>query len=259
MNNNTVCDVNEPYTTSNSAGDYTLALAKEQHDAVHSIVATGGTDIGTGKVFVGTLTAVKEGQQSAQNITPLTTMVEARYKHCQVHQQECHETVSQIESKLAAYLGLTVNDINGDIVALANSGHDGALKTALALHNAALVQNGNNPYGVYQELAQYGFPAGHYWQEDIKTLMPKVSGLVTGIMATDANDLEAYAAGKHETAHQIAQYVDDLVHPGSRDTVDHTTDTVTDEREDVKDIINDTTDTVTDEHEIEPPMNPLRG
>jgi hypothetical protein len=234
LNKNRVCDVHEPYTTTNDHGDYALEIAQEHHDAVHSLCVTGGTDIGTGKAFTGTLTAVKEAHQTAHNITPLTTAVEARYHYCQTHHDQCDETVSEIEENLAAYLELTEKDINADIVELANNGNRKPLTTALALYNAAVKYDTHNPYAAYQAAAQHGYPAGHNWEEDLRTLMPKSAKLVSAIMSIDEGVLENAAAEAanagiqagedaanagvqtgveaHSVAHQIAQYVYGLVH-----------------------------------------------
>ncbi len=234
LNKNRVCDVHEPHTTTNDHGDYALEIAKEHHDAVHALCVTGGTDIGTGKAFTGTLTAVKEAHQTAHHITPLTTAVEARYQHCQEHHNTCHETVAEIEANLAAYLELTEKEINADIVALSKKGNHKPLTTALALYNAAVKHNPNNPYAAYQEVAQYGYPAGRNWEVDLRTLMPKSAKLVSAIMSIDEGVLENAAAEAanagvqagtaaanagveagveaHSIAHQIAQYVYGLVH-----------------------------------------------
>jgi len=234
LNKNRKCDVHEPYTTTNDHGDYALEIAQEHHDAVHALCVTGGTDIGTGKPFTGTLTAVKEVHQTAHNITPLTTAVEARHNHCQTPHNQCHETVAEIEANLAAYLELTEEEINADIIALSKKGNHKPLKTALALYNAAVKHNPNNPYAAYQIAAKHGYPAGSNWQEDLRTLMPKSAKLVSAIMGIDEGVLENAAAEAanagvqagttaanagveagveaHSIAHQIAQYVYGLVH-----------------------------------------------
>jgi len=250
LNTNGKCDANEPQTITNDVGDYTLEVAQEHHDAAHSLLVTGGTDIGTGTPFTGTLTAVKELEQRAQNITPLTTAVEARYQYCQTH-DKCDANVAEIKANLAEYLNLSTEDIYGDIVALANSGDKEPLTTALAIQNAAVLHNANDAYAAYQEVAQYGFPAGHNWQDDLRTLMPKSHGLVTAIMSIDEGVLENAAidtlnagvqagtdtanagveagedaanAGEeaHSTAHQIAQYVYGLTHQTTIDTAHET-------------------------------------
>ena len=190
INNNHQCEVSEPHAVTNSHGEYALDIAKEHHDAVHTLLVTGGIDTGTSAAFTGTLTAVKEAHQTAHHITPLTTAVEARYQYCQAHHAQCHDTVAKIESDLAAYLGLTKEDINGDIVALANQHHDEPLKTAQALYGAAVSHNPHNPYKAYEEVVKYGFPAGHNWQQDLQTIMPKEYGLVTAIMNIDDGVLE---------------------------------------------------------------------
>ena len=221
-NTNKVCDVNEPYTNTNKTGDYALKITKEHYDAHHTLLVTGGTDVATGEAFTGVLTAVKEAHQTTHNITPLTTAVEARYQYCQDHHTQCHQTVAEIESDLATYVGLTKAEVNADIVALANNHHEEALKVALAIHNAATTQHPKNPYTTYQEVAQYGFSTGHNWKDDVQAAMPASYTLITKIMSIDENILDvaenAYqiahptATNARTKAEQIAQYVHGLVH-----------------------------------------------
>jgi hypothetical protein len=222
LNENKTCDVNEPYTTTNDMGDYALNIAQEHHDAYHTLLVTGGTDVATGEVFTGLLTAVKEAHQTAHNITPLTTAVEARYQYCQDHHTQCNETIGQIESDLATYLGLTKEEINADVVALANHNHEKALKVALAIQSVATTQDPKKPYTTYQEAAQNGYTAGHDWKNYVQSTMPTSYTLVNKIMNIDENILEV-AENTYQIAHQtatstrtkaqqIAQYVHGLVH-----------------------------------------------
>jgi len=223
LNENEICDVNEPYTTTNAVGDYTLQIAQEYDDTYHTLLVTGGTDITTGEAFTGVLTAVKEAHKTAHNITPLTTAVEARYQYCQDNKSQCQETVAQIEENLATYLGLTKEEVNADIVSLANNHQEEALKVALAIHNAAITQHPKNPYATYQEAAQNGFTTGHDWKDDVHATMPASYALVTNIMNINETLLEE-AENAYQIAHQtatstrteaekIAQYVQGLVHP----------------------------------------------
>jgi len=222
LNANKVCDVSEPYTITNETGNYALKIAKEHHDTHHTLLVTGGTDVATGEAFTGVLTAVKEAHQTAHNITPLTTAVEARYQYCQDHHTQCQETVAQIEDNLATYLGLTKDEVNADIVALANNHKEEALKVALAIHNVATTQHPQKPYTTYQEAAQNGYTAGHDWKDDVQSSMPSSHTLVTNIMNINENILDV-AGNAYQIAHptatesrtkaeQIAQYVHGLVH-----------------------------------------------
>jgi len=221
-NTNKVCDVNEPYTTTNKMGDYALKITKEHHDAHHTLLVSGGTDIATNEAFTGILTAVKEAHKTVHNITPLTTAVEARYQYCQDHHTKCHETVAEIESGLATYVGLTKSEVNADIVVLANNHKENALKVALAIHNIAIIQHPKKPYASYQKAAQDGYIAGHTWKDDVQASIPASYALVTKIMNIDENILDAAenayqmlhptVTTRRTKAEQIAQYVHGLVH-----------------------------------------------
>ena len=119
-NNNRICDVNEPSGKTDGVGHYLLTITTEQHHACHSLVVFGGTDIGTDLAFSGKLTAIKNAGQTIHNISPLTTMVEARYQHCQLHQKECQANAEEIKSEFAAHVELQEEEINSNIVTLAS-------------------------------------------------------------------------------------------------------------------------------------------
>ena len=212
LNDNGECEINEPSSQTNAHGEYALDIAKEYHEAQHSLIVSGGTDIGTNTAFTGTLTALKIAGQTVQNITPLTTMVEARHHHCKTHHDSCHESVDEITSNVANYLGLTEEQINSDIVALANSGQDKPLKTALALETSAESHAQEDPYSFYTKMGQNGFSIGSDWKNDAKVLIPNETELVTTIMNIDAGMLEEIAVNTEDTSHQIAQYVHGIVH-----------------------------------------------
>jgi len=67
VNDNGTCDSGEPTTTTDGSGNYSFPVADNQH----MVCVTGGTDIGTGLVLIGTLTA----PAGATVVTPLTTIV----------------------------------------------------------------------------------------------------------------------------------------------------------------------------------------
>jgi hypothetical protein len=84
LNENRKFDSNEPHTVTDENGNYTLDIPKEYHNGYHTLVVSDGTDTGTQKPFKGTLTAVKEANETTYNITPLTSVVEARYRYYKV-------------------------------------------------------------------------------------------------------------------------------------------------------------------------------
>ena len=212
LNDNGECEINEPSSQTNAYGEYALDIAKEYHESQHALIVSGGTDIGTNTAFTGTLTALKIAGQTVQNITPLTTMVEARHHHCKTHHDSCHESVDEITSNVANYLGLTEEQINSDIVTLANSGQDKPLKTALALETSAESHAQEDPYSFYTKMGQNGFSIVSDWKNDVKVLIPNKAELVTTIMNIDAGTLEEIAINTEDTSHQIAQYVHGIVH-----------------------------------------------
>ena len=189
LNDNGVCEVSEPTTHTDEHGDYALTVAEEHVNAHHALIVSGGTDTGTNTVFKGTLSAVEAGHTS-QNITPLTTLVEARYQYCETD-SACHETLDEITVDLASYLGVTKEQINADIVKLANNGNDEPLKTALALEVSAESHYAAHPYEFYKKMGEHGFPAEGNWRNDIQTfLSTKEYGVVAEIMNIDRGVLE---------------------------------------------------------------------
>ena len=204
-NDNGICEVNEPTAHTNAQGAYALQVAQEHHNAHHALIASGGTDMGTNTVFNGTLSAIDEA--STQNITPLTTMVEARYRYCQAHHATCHETRTEIESSVAEYLGVSTEQLNADIVALANNGTATPLQVALALEASAQShahEHHTQAHHFYEQLGEHGFPAGHHWVDDLRTSMPKMYGLVTQILSIDEGVLENVANAGVEAGNTVA-------------------------------------------------------
>lgn len=243
LNRNRVCEVNEPYTTTDSSGHYALKIAKEHHEAHHSLLASGGVDTGTNRPFLGTLTAIKEAHKTIHNITPLTSMIEARYQYCRTHHDKCHESIDEITASLADYLELSNEHINADIVELANSGYDRALKTALALEKSAEFHYREHPYRFYEKIVQSSFSRTHDWQNDIKVSMPKEYDLVKGIMSIDESNLEDTGnvnSATHTRAHQIAKYTYNLSKQIANDAHEISHDT----HEDAHDAAEDTNSTV---------------
>jgi hypothetical protein len=247
INHDGVCNGNDPRTHTNERGDYVLAITEEQHNHYHALLVRGGTDIGTNQPFAGTLTAVKEAHQTAHNITPLTTMVEQRYQYCQTH-DGCQETIDAIESNLANYLGLAEDEINSDIVALANRGTARPLQVALSLERSAESHNHANTLALYHTLAEHGYATGKGWRTEIGAVAgANAANTVNTIMNTGGNAHEIahqIAHGAHDTAHQTAQDAHDTAHQTAQDAHDTAHQTAQDAHDTVENNVANTANAV---------------
>lgn len=96
LNNNDECDTNEPKTTTNAKGAYSL-----QSDEDGSFIVVNGLDIGTGKNFTGRLLAPK----GSTVVTPLTSVIQAMVKN------DSTLTVATAKSSVQKALGLEGIDI----------------------------------------------------------------------------------------------------------------------------------------------------
>lgn len=101
-NNNGILDANELSTLTDKSGNYSLQIP--QSDAGKPLVVTGGIDKVTKEPFSGTMTTISQAGNNAQNITPLTTLVQ---KYQQVNP---NKDISTVKSELASKLGLTYDD-----------------------------------------------------------------------------------------------------------------------------------------------------
>ena len=82
LNTNGTCDTDEPFTTSDILGQGKIDATKEQTE-LYPLVVSGGTDTGTNKPFVGTLTA----PAGSTMVTPLSSAVQALVKSGKTHKE----------------------------------------------------------------------------------------------------------------------------------------------------------------------------
>ena len=200
-------DQGEPNATTNAQGDYDLNVSQEYANKDYTVYATGGTDVGTGKDFNGTLTAVQEN--NVTNITPLTTLVQARYE------ADKNATLAEIQAKTAKYLDLNVSDIDADIVKLADDlNKTQPLKTALALEKIAEAHandyNGS-AYGMYADLGKT-YAEGNAttsWKDDAN-LTDSEKEYVDTWMKINVGDLNGTGTDANSTASGFAEYANSL-------------------------------------------------
>ena len=109
INKNNSCEDNEPSTTTDNNGVFSLST---NLSGEYPIVIFGGTDIATGETFDGTLkNVIKLSDTSTKidtKITPLTTLV------ANIIQDDSTISLNQAKQTIADNLGLTVSDIEKD-------------------------------------------------------------------------------------------------------------------------------------------------
>ena len=111
-NRNGVKDAEEPSTTTDLSGRYTLDLGTSSRPVSGlPVVVTGGVDSDTGLAFTGRLSASVESVGQGQVITPLTTLVDAMVAN------NYAPDIATAKQNVAAALGLTVDQLSSDPVA----------------------------------------------------------------------------------------------------------------------------------------------
>ena len=130
MNRNGVLDAGEPSTVTDLNGRYALDYSGVTGAITGlPVVVTGGVDSDTGFAFAGKLSAPVDAAKQAQVVTPLTTLVDAMVA------QELAADISSAKQKVAAALGLTVDQLSTDPVAAIVS-NPGIYTTAVALQRS---------------------------------------------------------------------------------------------------------------------------
>lgn len=129
LNDNGVFDAGEPNVLTDNEGNFT-GLAVDSSNPNAKILAVGGTDIATGKAFVGTLSAPAD----ATVVTPITTLVQALVEKAEADGSPI--TASAAAAQVTSALGLGSSDVlNEDPVAAAEEGDLTALKAATQIAN----------------------------------------------------------------------------------------------------------------------------
>jgi len=147
MNDNGICEVTEPSVVTDMNGSYTLTVSTDDLTEGATLLVQGGYDRVTKMPFIGTMTAmIDEANLTAQQmITPLTTLVHERAEAAQEDMQTAQEDV-------AALLGLTVDELQANMLELQDQG---ALQAAMAMQQAAeLASDANDTRGFYRAMAE---------------------------------------------------------------------------------------------------------
>ena len=184
INQDGICNENEPSVTTDEMGTYRLELSDEQFNGGYPLIAINGIDKESGEAFKGKLFADITGNY--QNITPLTTLA---YEEMYVNME-----------KLKSVLGLTSEEIQANIIALANEGNTRALQVALTLQKSAEAIAPTNTIQFYKDLAQQINNAGQaetlaslILQRTPENLKVQVSALMETILESRLSDAYALA------------------------------------------------------------------
>ncbi len=199
LNRDGICNENEPSATTNEVGTYSLNLSDEQFNGAYTLIAITGVDRESGEAFKGKLFADVTG--SYQNITPLTTLA---YKEMQVSME-----------KLENALGLTSEEMQANIIALANEGNTKALQVALTLQKSAEAIAPRDTIQFYKDLAQQINRVDG--RDNLRTsileitpqnLKDEISSLVETILESRLS--EAYALAEEARMRAIALGIDHI-------------------------------------------------
>ncbi len=149
-------DSNEPNTKTKQEGSFELVLTKANREEENyknqtaPLVAFGGTDIRSGKVFEDYLTSMINGKDEV-NITPFTTLIagslednstvfsKTSNKTTQEIADELKEKIAQIKKSLAELFGINESLLERDPIALAKQGDTTLLNSSLQLHKSAQI------------------------------------------------------------------------------------------------------------------------
>lgn len=150
LNVNGQCDEGEPLVATGSNGEFALSLTEEQVAGGYPLIATGGIDRESGMAFLGTLMAWVDSNYPAYNITPLTTLL---YQEMVLSASSSAAEAQDLMQKTQTILDLSVDEMLADIIALANTGNESAMKRALILEKSAEAIYPGSTLTFYQALA----------------------------------------------------------------------------------------------------------
>ena len=139
VNNNNLCDANEPQSTTLSDGSFTFNANIKT--GAHTIIVLGGTDIATGQTFRGILKYVIEVKEedplASFNVTPMTTVATHRYK--KIIKSNPNYTIDNAKQDIATSLGLTFVQISANPL----NDKDLLIKTQQIMHSTKILQKNN--------------------------------------------------------------------------------------------------------------------
>jgi len=181
LNQDRNCTDGEPVATTDENGNFSITVSDTEYQGSAPLLVIGGIDIATDKEFKGKLLA--DINSTRQNITPLTTLA-------------YNNTKAEME-KVENILGLTAEEIEANMITLANKGNTASLKASLELQKSAEAISPADQLQFYTKLSEE-IKASH--QEDTlktvilnitpNTIKTKLETLLTDI--ENANTSEPY-------------------------------------------------------------------
>ena len=198
INRDENCTSIDPSTVTDANGNYTLQLTQEQIEGNYPLLVLGGEDKATGEAFKGKLLA--DLNSSMQNITPLTTLTYEQFNKT--------STLADPEAskeKTEAILGLSFEEMQENIVTMANEGNTKALQVALTIQKSAEALMPENPLAFYSDLATKMESA-----DPSKTLEELILELTPDTIKTEmVSFLEEMMTTSLEDAHAMADEAKD--------------------------------------------------
>jgi hypothetical protein len=206
INRDENCTSEEPTTWTDENGNFKLDISEEQLQGDYPLLAIGGKDKATGDDFAGKLLA--DIQDNTQNITPLTTLA---YRQLQNSADKYNSTTAM--EKLETILGLSFDEIQENIVTLANEGNTKGMQIALTLQKSAEALMPEDPLAFYDALAQKikeANPADTLSELILSitpdNLKPEMLEFINETMTTSLDD--AYAMAREAKDNALARGLD---------------------------------------------------
>jgi len=149
LNQDENCTEGEPTTSTDENGTFNLTVSDTQLEGYAPLLAIGGIDKESGEEFKGKLLA--DVNEEYQNITPLTTLT---YERIKADMGKSQEVIQSGMADIEKLLNLTSNEIQANIITLAEEGNTNAMKVALSLQKSAEAINPEDPIRFYENLSQ---------------------------------------------------------------------------------------------------------
>ena len=149
LNQDENCTSDEPSATTDGNGNFSLNVSTMQLEGSAPLVAMNGVDKESGEAFKNKLMA--DVNSTKQNITPLTTLAYEKIK------ENMDKGLTNVQSGMTAIqdtLGLTSEEMQANMIALANEGNTTALKVALVLQKSAEAIDPSDTLKFYKEFSQ---------------------------------------------------------------------------------------------------------
>lgn len=201
------CTEDEPSTTTDRNGNFSLNVTTMQLEGTAPLVAINGVDKESGETFKGKLIA--DVDSNYQNITPLTTLA---YKKIQENMDKGLENIQSGMSSLEDTLSLSSEEMQGNMIVLANEGNTTALKVALVLEKSAEAIVPTNTLQFYKKLSsEINDSKALTLLDSIMKITPsdlkdQVKSLVEDILNSDISD--PYALAEEARTKAIALGID---------------------------------------------------